>query len=117
VEAHEPCNQSSHYHGEDVRCDHVVGDCEVEVLRVVTGFNEDGVTGDNNHPASDSAVEQHTNKVLVVVESYAVGNPGAVVVHLQNASIALRAVMTAVGLSFEAPMAYTYSSIFLFLDV
>jgi hypothetical protein len=117
VEAHEPCNQSSHYHGEDVRCNHVVGDCEVEVFRVVAGFNEDGVTGDNNHPASDSAVEQHTNKVLVVVESYAVGNPGAVVVHLQNASITLRAVMTTVGLSFEAPMAYTYSSIFLFLDV
>jgi hypothetical protein len=117
MEAHEPSDQNSHHHGEDVGCDHVVGDCEVEVLGVVAGFNEDGVAGGNNHPASDSAVEQHTNEVLVVVESHAVGNPRAMVVHLQNASIALRAVMTTVRLSLEAPMTYTYTSIFLFLDV
>lgn len=46
----------------------------------------------------DGAVEQHVHEVLVVVETDAVGYPRAMVIHFEDALIALGAVMATVGL-------------------
>ena len=50
-------------------------------------------------------MNEHIHEELVVVEADAVGHPRAVMVHLQHAPIALRAVMASVGLGLVAPLA------------
>lgn len=69
-----------------------------------------------DHVARDRRVEQHAHEVLVVVEADAVGNPGAVVVHFEDALVALAAVVTAVGLALEAALAHANATIVLTLN-
>lgn len=61
-------------------------------------------------------MEEHVHEELVVVEADAVCDPGAVMVHLQDAAVALRAVMAPVGLGFVAPLAYTDATVAFTLD-
>ena len=56
-------------------------------------------------------MEEHVEEELVVVEADAVGDPWAMVVHLEDAAIALRAVMAPVGLRLVAPLADTHTTI------
>ena len=55
-------------------------------------------------------MEEHAHEVLVVVESNAVRHPGTVMVHLEDALVALRAMMTPFGLGFEAPLTNSNTS-------
>ena len=52
-------------------------------------------------------MEEHVHEELIVVESDAVGNPRTMMVHLQDALVALRAVMTPLWLGVEAPLTNT----------
>ena len=56
-------------------------------------------------------MEKHIHKELVVVKSDAICYPWTVMVHFKDASVALRAVMTPIRLSFIAPLANTDTSI------
>jgi len=50
-------------------------------------------------------MEEHVHEELIVVETNAVGNPWAVMVHFQYALIALRAMMATIRFGFKAPLA------------
>ena len=52
-------------------------------------------------------MEEHVHEELIVVESDAVGNPRTMMVHLQDALVALRAVMAPLWLGVEAPLTNT----------
>jgi hypothetical protein len=62
--------------------------------------------------ASHRAVKQHADKELVVVKSYTVRDPGTVVVHFEDAAVALAAVVASVGLGLETPLADAHTSKF-----
>ena len=49
-------------------------------------------------------MEEHVHEEFIVVEADAVGNPGAMMVHLEDAAIALGAVMAPVRFSLVAPL-------------
>ena len=63
-----------------------------------------------SHVASDRSVKQHAYKILVVVEAYAVGDPGAMVIHFEYALVALTAVVTPIRLAFQTPLAHANAS-------
>ena len=50
-------------------------------------------------------MENHVHEELVVVETDAVGDPWAMMVHLQDAAVALRTVMASIWLGLIAPLA------------
>ena len=55
-------------------------------------------------------MEEHIHEELVVVESDTIGDPGAMMVHLEYALVALGAVMAPVWLGLEAPLANSYTA-------
>lgn len=61
-------------------------------------------------------MEEHVQEELVVVETDAIGDPWAVMVHLEDAPVALRAMVTPVWLRLVAPLADTNATIALALD-
>ena len=62
--------------------------------------------GDNDKEKIDQTVEKQKVEILVVEEAYAVVHPWTVMVHLQDASLARPAVVSAVRLVFAAPLAW-----------
>ena len=92
---------------QDVSCHHEVGLFVVKRFGFLESASEDRVARSCNQIASERAVEDHVHEELVVVETDAVGNPWAVMVHLQDASIALGAVVASIRLSFVTPLADT----------
>ena len=70
----------------------------------------------HNGPSSGHAVEYHAQEVFVVVKSDTVSNPGTMVVHLENASIALGAMVASVWFSLVAPLAYPHAAVALLLN-
>lgn len=105
VECKEQRDEQRDRHRQNIRCDNEVSDFVVEAAWVVYRALQDRVRGANDGPDGGHAVEHHTQEVLVVVESHTVGYPRAVVVHLQDASVALRAVVASIRLGFVAPLA------------
>ena len=61
-------------------------------------------------------MEEHIHEEFVVIETDAVCNPWAVMVHLENASVALGAVVASVRLSLVAPLANADAAVALTLD-
>ena len=55
-------------------------------------------------------MEKHCHEEFVVIETDAVGHPGAVMVHLQNALVALRTMMAPLRLSPKAPLANAHAA-------
>jgi len=115
VEADKQGNHQRQHTVKDVVCHDEVSDSVIERLRVHQRAHKHGPRRRCNQPTDNHAVEDHAKEELVVVEAYAVGHPRAVVVHLQHALIALRAVVGAVGLSLEAPGAHADAAEFLLL--
>lgn len=68
-----------------------------------------GAHGDDD--GGRRCIEERVQEILVVAEAYAVANPVAMVIHLEHASVALAAVVSAVWLRPEASLAYAHSSI------
>ena len=56
-------------------------------------------------------MKEHVHEKFVVVESNTIGDPGAVVVHFENASVALGAVMASVWLRLVTPLANAHTAI------
>ena len=61
-------------------------------------------------------MEEHADEELVVVEPDTIRYPRAVMVHLEDASVALGAVMASVLLGLVAPLAYAHAAELLLLD-
>lgn len=60
----------------------------------------------HNGPSGGHAVEDHAKEEFVVVKTDTVSDPWTMVVHLENAPVALRAMVASVWLSLVAPLAY-----------
>ena len=55
-------------------------------------------------------MKEHVHEELVVVETNAICNPRAVMVHLQDARVALGTVMTSIWFRLVTPLADSHSS-------
>ena len=66
-----------------------------------------------DEPADEHAIEDHAEEEFEIVEPDTVAYPGAVVVHFENAFVALRAVVASIGFCFETPAAHSNTT-FLF---
>lgn len=67
------------------------------------------------HLASHGAVEQKIDEILIIVEPDAIGDPGAVMVHLQDTPVTLTAVMSSIGLSPQTSLTHSDAThLFLF---
>ena len=60
-------------------------------------------------------MEEHAQEEFIVIETDTVGYPRTVVVHFEDASVALGAMMASVRLSFVAPLTNSYTAKLLFL--
>ena len=76
-----------------------------------------GVACQHDHPVDSGAIEQYANEKLVVVKANTIGNPWTMVVHLENATVALGAMVGPVRFSFVAPVADSGATFLLFLNV
>jgi len=56
------------------------------------------VRGCNDNCGRQGSVEKHVQEVFVIIKTDAVCHPGAMMIHLQDALVALGTVMTSVGL-------------------
>ena len=95
-----------------VRCNNEVGSAVVNVVSA-QHVHQHLVRSKHNHLAQHRRIEEHVQKVLVVVEPDAVGYPWTVVIHLQNAFVALRAVMASVWLGAQTSLAHSNSTVLL----
>jgi len=115
VEAEERSDEQSHHARKDVGCHYVVSYLVVKALRVEHSSHQHWVSSEGDKKACARTVEQHVEEEFVVVEADAVGNPRAVVVHFENAAVALGTVMASVGLRLKAPLTDSNSTEFLLL--
>ena len=116
VESHEGRDDEGQHRCQDVAGHHEVAHLVIEALGVAERASDDAVGSQHNEQAGARAVEEHVHEELVVVEADAVGDPGAVMVHLQDATIALRAVMASVRLRLVTPLADTDATVAFTLD-
>ena len=116
VECHKGRDDEGEDAGQDVGCHDEVAHFVVEGVWVAQRARDDRVAGRNDQQAGHGAVEKHVHEELVVVKADAIGDPRAVMVHLQDAAIALRAVMTPVRLRLVAPLADTDTTVAFTLD-
>lgn len=105
METEERRNDQCKHACQYVRSHNEIGILVVETLRITHGSAQNWVGGADNKPSCTGTVEKHAQEELVVVESDAVGDPRAVMVHLENASIALRTMMASIRLCLVAPLA------------
>ena len=115
VEGHEGGDDEGKDAGQDVGRHHEVAHLVIEGVRVAQRARNDRVARCHDQQAGHRTVEEHVHEEFVVVEADAVGDPGAVMVHLQDASVALRAVVAPVGLRLVAPLADADASVALAL--
>jgi hypothetical protein len=78
--------------------------------------NKNRVCSDYNKHRRNTRKKQHVQKVLVVVKAYAVGNPGTVMVHLEDALVALRTVVSPVRLRTQTTLAHPHTSVLFLLE-
>ena len=90
---------------QDVRCHDEVSQFVVYAFSWENGA-QDWIGGRDYQDASDGGVEEHIQKVFIVVEADAIRNPRAVMVHLENALIALRTVMAPIRFGSETSLAH-----------
>jgi hypothetical protein len=100
---------------QDICRDDKVRDYIIKRLRICHSSTNHRIRRSYYEDASDCTVKYHTEKVLVVQESNAVGDPRTVVIHFEDATVALRTVMTPIRLRFETPLTYPNAAKFLLL--
>ena len=116
VERHKSRDDEGEDASQDVGGHDEVANLVVEGVWVAQSARDNRIAGRNDQQAGHGAMEEHVHKELVVVKADAVGYPGAVMVHLQNAAIALRAVMASVRLRLVTPLADTDATVAFTLD-
>ena len=94
----------------NVRSHYEVGYFVIKTSWVVHSTLKYWVRCANNCPGSHHTVEYHAQEVLVIIKTDAICYPRTVVVHLEDASIALWAMMTPIRFCFVAPLTYSNSS-------
>ena len=104
VERHESCDDEGEDAGQDVGRHHEVAHLVVEGFWVTHRATDHRVARRHDQDCCHRAVEKHVHEELVVVETNAIGHPGAVMIHLEDAPVALGAVMAPVRFSFVAPL-------------
>lgn len=115
MERHEERDHQCQHTIQNVTCHDEVSASIIKGLWVHQGPNEDWPARRCNNPAHNHAIENHAKEKLVIVEANAVRYPWAMMVHFQNALIALRTVMSPVWLCFEAPCTHADAAkLFLF---
>ena len=105
MERHEGRDDKGEDAGENVGCHDKVAHLVVECIRVAQRPRNDRVARRDDQQAGHRAVEEHVHEEFVVVEADAVGDPGAMMVHLEDAAVALGAVMASVRFSLVTPLA------------
>ena len=104
VERHEGSDDEGEDAGQDVGRHHEVAHLVVEGLWVAHSASDHGVARRHDQDCCHRTVEKHVHEELVVVESDAVGDPRAMVVHLENAPVALGTVVAPVRFRLVAPL-------------
>ena len=105
VESHEGGDDEGEDAGENVGRHDEVAYLVVEGIRVAQRPSNDRVAGHHDQEAGHRAVEEHVHEKFIVVEADAVGDPGTVMVHFEDAAVALRAVMASIRLRLVTPLA------------
>lgn len=111
VESHKRCDDEGENTCQDVRSHHEVGHFIVEAVRVAEGARYYWVARHTEQQTGNRTVEEHVHEEFVVVEADTVGNPRAVMVHLENASVALRTVMAPIWFRFVAPLTNAHAAV------
>ena len=111
MEGQEGGNDEGKDGGEDIGCHHKVGNFVIKGIGMAECACNDRVTCRDDHPACKRAVEEHVHEEFVVIEADAVRDPWAVMVHLQDAPVALGAMMASVWLCLVTPLANTDTAI------
>ena len=115
MESHESGDDEGEDAGQNVGRHDKVAHLVIECVRMAQRARNDRVTRRHDQQAGHRTVEEHVHEEFVVVEADAVSDPGAMMVHLEDAAIALRAVMAPVWLRLVAPLADTDASVALTL--
>jgi hypothetical protein len=115
VETEKACDNEPKDACKYVGCNDEVSCSVVNVLLAEYSSN-DSIRCKNYKDAGQWSIEQHIDKVLVVAKADAVRHPWTVVVHLQDALVALRAVVTSVWLGSQTSLAHSYTAVLLSLD-
>lgn len=110
VEAEERSDDEPKHARQHVRRRDEVGNAVVDVV-FAESDHEEPVAAVNDGLAAETGIEQHVEEVFVVVKSNAVGYPRAVVVHFQNAFVALAAMVTSIWLRSQTSLAHSNPSI------
>ncbi len=100
----EPESEGEHERGSDI----ISHNCVDRFCLKDTFEDEEGFSPDLER--RDRGVEEHIEKVLVICETNAVCNPRAVMIHFEDAGVALRAVMTSIGFRSEAALAHAHTT-------
>ena len=116
MEGEKQSDQQSNNNRQYVRRHNKVRYLVVETVWVVDRPLNNWIRCAHNSPSSCQAVENHTQEVFVVVKSDTVSDPGTMVVHLENASIALGAMVATVWFSLVAPLADPHATVALLLN-
>ena len=116
MEEHEERDDDREDARQDVGRHHKVADFVIEAVRVGQRTANNWITRRNDDQAGHTAMEEHVHEEFVVVETDAVCNPRAVMVHLEDASVALGAVVAPVRLCLVTPLANTDTTITLTLN-
>ena len=116
MEEHEKGDDDGQDARQNVRRHDKVADFVIERVGMCQCAANNRITRRNDNKACHAAMEEHIHEEFVVVETDAVCNPWAVMVHLENASVALGAVVAPVRLSLVAPLANADAAVALTLD-
>ena len=89
MEEHEEGYDDGQDARQDIRRHHEVADFVIERVGVSQCAANNWITGRNDNQAGHAAMEEHIHEEFVVVETDAISDPRAVMVYLENASVAL----------------------------
>lgn len=115
MEGKKQSDQQSNHNCQYVRRHNEVRNLVIKSIWVVNRSLNNRISCAHNGPSSCHAIEYHAQEVFVVVKSDTVSDPGTMVVHLENASVALGAMVASIWLSLVAPLADSNTTIALLL--
>ena len=95
---------------QDISCHHDEATFVIECVWLGESVLQYRVACRDNQNTTERGVKEHVHEELVVVKTDTVCHPRAVMVHLQDARVALGAVMTSIWFRLVTPLADSHSS-------
>ena len=89
METHERCDYHAYQACQNIGCHYEEARFVVKTFWLVQRALNHWQTGRDNQEAAKRAMEEHSHEEFIVVEANAVCDPWAVMVHLENALVAL----------------------------